>query len=284
MSVIPPRERNLATRERHLKALRAFGETPDIAFDLIEAGLHLAALEKPDSNLDFYRDHVARLIEDTGTLVAEGRSPSDSLRRSISGLHGYRGDAETYDDPQNASLIRVIDRRRGLPVALGILYIEAARAQGWQMDGLNFPGHFLLRLETEDGERLVLDPFHELRALEAVDLRQLLKRTLGGQAELAPGHYAPVSDRSVLLRLHNNLKARLVRQGETVRALEALGEMIAFAPDDALLWHEVGVLSARLGRLVDAVTALEQALQMNAPDIIRQRASELLADLKTRIH
>src|SRR5207237_10819284 len=70
----------------------------------------------------------------------------------------YSGDELTYDDLQNGNLMRVVDRRKGLPVALGILYLHTARAQGWESVGLAFPGHFLVRL-GDGPDRLMLDPF-----------------------------------------------------------------------------------------------------------------------------
>lgn len=95
---------------------------------------------------------------------------AEAMRRQ-----GYAGDVLTYDDLQNANLIRVIDRRKGLPVALGILWIHAARARGWRADGLAFPGHFLVRLE----HRVIVDPFNEGRLCDAAFLRRLLRATAG---------------------------------------------------------------------------------------------------------
>src|SRR5258708_36332460 len=116
--------------------------------------------------------------------------------------------------------MRVIDRRKGLPVALGILYIHAARAQGWDMAGLAFPGHFLVRLQ-DAGTRLILDPFHGGKPREAAELRDLLKAITGNEAGLTPAHYAPVSDRDGLLRLQNNPKPRLIDSRQLGEAMAA---------------------------------------------------------------
>src|SRR5258708_30354018 len=114
--------------------------------------------------------------------------------------------------------MRVIDRRKGLPVALGILYIHAARAQGWDMAGLAFPGHFLVRLQ-DAGARLILDPFHGGKPREAAELRDLLKAITRNEAELTPAHYPPVRDPQVLLRLPNKLKLPLVQSRPLQKAL-----------------------------------------------------------------
>src|SRR5204862_4626076 len=167
-----------------------------------EAALALAALDRPQVALARYREHLATLARDLGAAavgVAEAAARAAALRAVIVGAYGYRGDDLTYDDLQNANLMRVIDRRKGLPVALGILYLDAGRAQGWDTVGLGFPGHFLIRL-AEGAERLILDPFHGGRVCDAASLRELLKVMAGQAVELSPEHYAPVADRDVLLR------------------------------------------------------------------------------------
>ena len=96
----------------------------------------------------------AEAAQGSDDLVAQ----ADALAAVLAEGYGYAGDTLTYEDLQNANLMRVIDRKKGLPVALGILYIHAGRAQGWDIAGLAFPGHFLVRIEGR-GERRILDPF-----------------------------------------------------------------------------------------------------------------------------
>ena len=130
---------------------------------------------------------VARHPGAAGDLAERARA----LNEIILLKHGYSGDELTYDDLQNANLMRVMDRRKGLPVALGILYMHAGRAQGWDTVGLAFPGHFLIRL-ADGPERLILDPFHGGQICGATELRGLLKATAGQESELLPEYYAPV--------------------------------------------------------------------------------------------
>jgi regulator of sirC expression with transglutaminase-like and TPR domain len=197
--------------------------------------------------------------------------------------YGYSGDALTYDDLQNANLMRVVDRRKGLPVALGILYMHAGRAQGWETVGLAFPGHFLVRL-SNGPERLILDPFHGGRICTAAELRELLKATAGSESELRTEHYAPVSDRDVLLRLQNNLKARLIQAERYERAVVVAETMLMLAPDLAELWREAGLLHARLGNMRSAAAALEQFV-LRAPDAMaRRQASALLRQLRSKLN
>src|SRR5207247_4040367 len=161
--------------------LRELGASDGRILPIAEAALALASFERPRVDLGHYRDHLRLIARDVGQhpdaagdLAARARA----LNEIILLKYGYSGDALTYDDLQNANLIRVVDRRKGLPVALGILYIHAARAQGWDAVGLGFPGHFLVRL-TEGAERLILDPFHGGRVCDAATVRELLKARAG---------------------------------------------------------------------------------------------------------
>src|SRR5437763_12610027 len=91
---------------------------------------------------------IAEGAKQEGGLVVRAEDGARALSTLMVGRFGYDGDRLSYDNPNNADLMSVIDRRRGLPVALGILYIHAARAAGLKAVGLSLPGHFLLRIET----------------------------------------------------------------------------------------------------------------------------------------
>lgn len=269
-----------ATADAFLRGLAGRGEA---SLPLAEAALALAALDRPRVDLARYHHHLAALAREVGEVAASGAAdPVEALNNVIIGRYGYAGDTLTYDDLQNANLMRVIDRRKGLPVALGILYVHAARAQGWDMAGLAFPGHFMVRLEHE-GERRIIDPFHEGRVREAAELRELLKSTAGQAAELAPGHYADVSDRAVLLRLQNNVKLRLVQTRQMEKALATIESMLLFAPEETSLWWEAGQINATLGKLRAAIAALEHFLTIAGDAAARHRAAALLQQLRARL-
>jgi regulator of sirC expression with transglutaminase-like and TPR domain len=266
--------------------LRQIGTASPERLDLGEAALALASIERRQVALERYRDHLALLVHDVAAcagdaVTAEARVAA--LNETIIGKHGYRGDADTYDDLQNANLMRVIDRRRGLPVALGILYIHAARAQGWDMVGLSFPGHFLVRLETASG-RAIVDPFNEGKTPDAGALRQLLRATAGEAAELAPEHYTPVPDRVILLRLQNNIKLRLIGTDRIAKAAQVIETMLLFAPDQPELWREAGLLHAHLGNLGAASTAIERFLALDGDPAARHTMAALLQRLRTKLN
>ena len=267
-------------------ALGAVGALADEAIDLADTALLLGALDQPGASLVHYRAHIERLGADVAAL-ARADEPLERRRRRLNSVlfeaHGYTGDNESYDAPENANLLQVIDRRAGLPVSLGILYIHAARAQGWAVDGLAFPGHFLVRMDEGD-RRVIVDPFHRGQALEAGHLRGLLKQFQGADAELAPAHYAPVGNRSILLRLQNNIKTRALEAADGARAAAILERMLLIAPEAGGLWHELGMVRSRLGTIKGALEALERCLACPLPEDARSRAEATLAALTASLH
>ncbi|HEY4134378.1 MAG TPA: transglutaminase-like domain-containing protein [Alphaproteobacteria bacterium] len=279
-------------------ALAGLATVPDDDVDLAETALMLAALERPRVAFERYRLHLADLAEAVGREAMRRRGDIPPFREDakfeldarigaliavIAEANGYRGDELTYDDLQNANLMRVIDRRRGLPVALGILYIHAARAQGWSAHGLNFPAHFLVALEIS-GERAIVDPFRGTRVGDAGALRSLLKTVLGADAELSPAHCATLANRAVLLRLQNNIKSRLAAQGRSEKAAAVVDRMLLFAPNQAALWQEAGALHAKIGNLRAAAAALERFMELTRDPVARAQAAQALQALRRQMN
>lgn len=271
-------------------ALAGFAAVGDDDMDLAETALMLAALERPRVALERYRLHLKDLADAVGraAMRRQGDMPDLDARAGalidvIANEQGYRGDELTYDDLQNANLMRVIDRRKGLPVALGILYIHAARAQGWTAHGLNFPAHFLIAIEMA-GERAIVDPFRGQRVGDAGALRGLLKSMLGNDAELSPAHSAALPNRAVLLRLQNNIKTRLIAQRRNEKALAIIERMLLFAPNQADLWREAGTLHGEVGNLRAAIAAMEKFMELSRDAAARHQAAQTIQALRRRLH
>ena len=194
-----------------------------------------------------------------------------------------RGDAETYEDLANANLIRVIERRRGLPVALGIIWLHAARAAGWGAHGVDFPAHFLVALEGKSVQA-VLDVFAGGLTLDARDLRALLKRVEGEDAELRPGLLRPMNARRVLLRLQNNIMSRRLVAGDLTGALTCTEDMLRIAPDHADLWRQAAVMNQRLDRVGAALRCYEHFLKLVPEGDAASRIRGAIDELRTRLN
>lgn len=266
--------------------LRLVGTKEDSEIDVGEVALALALVNMPGINVSRYRHHLAKLVEhardDYSNRKRSGEETltmqANVLRHVIHDAHGYKGDTQTYDDLDNTNLIRVIDRRKGLPVALGIIYIVVGRALGFAIDGLSFPGHFILRLER-DGQRLILDPFREGVELDAAALRQLVKKMIGAQAELSHKYYTEVNNRELLLRLQNNLKTRLIENEDYHQALQVIETMAAIAPDEVRTLFDKAVLYAKLGQIKQAASALEEYIARIPDAREKQQARVLLQQI-----
>ena len=279
-------------------ALDAAGQMPDVELDIAGTALQFARIDAPERDWRAAQAHLSELARDAVDLArdlpgTELAARAGALAGLITGRHRYAGDTETYDDPANANLIQVTERRRGLPVSLGILWLHCARAAGWSAHGLDFPGHFLIALQGErprgkaratEPQAIVLDVFAGGIPLGARDLRALLKRIEGGDAELRPGVLQPMSARGVLLRLQNNLRARRQDAGDLPGALACIEDMLRIAPDTAMLWRDSAVINQRLERVAAALRCYERFLDIVPQGDAAARTRAAVEELRSRLN
>jgi regulator of sirC expression with transglutaminase-like and TPR domain len=251
-----------------LARLEAIGKQQADLLEIGEAALLLANLDLPKNSLATYRDELDLFASD---LKAATRG-AETLAERITALsdtlytkHQFCGDMQTYDDPQNANLMRVIDRRKGLPVALGILVIHAGRAQGWEITGVNFPGHFLLRLGGSR-EFTFIDPFDRARPVVRENMEEMLRRLHGPDMTLRSEFVRPVSDRDILLRLQNNLRLRALGENNRKRAMEVLRLIVLIAPNSVEFLAELVQMEADDGSIKSALARLDGFVEQHPDD------------------
>ena len=269
-----------------LELIRAAAAAEKQELDLARVALALAALDHPDVTLQPYEAHLRDLAAEISARRGKGLRASAIaalVRDIIADQFGYAGDSKTYDDTANADMIRVIDRRRGLPVALGILYIHVARASGARACGLNFPGHFLIAIES-GGERVVIDPFNEGASLETGDMEALRERMTGQPGDWRPGEAPPMSDRAVLMRLLNNIRTRARAAADATRMAQVIERMLMLDASDAELWFELGLGYAATERPGAGLKALDQALRLERTAPWVAQAAELSRDLRRKLN
>ncbi|WP_425407153.1 SirB1 family protein [Hwanghaeella sp.] len=258
---------------------------------LARAALAVALLDpvnvKAADHLDEAMSHLDAVAADAAAMLEEGEGDVETiaaaLNHAILDRSGYHGDSESYDDIQNANLFRVIERRCGLPVTLGIIYIHVGRALGYQVDGLAFPGHFLIRLEASGG-RAILDPFFGGVQRDAASLRDLLKTVQGQDAELDPAYYEPVADIDVLNRVQNNIKLRLMQADRKQEAATVCETMLMYNPRDAVLWREAGLLHADTGNMRAALAALSNFVDIVPESSERRQIMALMRELRLKLN
>lgn len=262
------------------------GNGDDADIDLADTALLLATLDHPDVDLHPYRKFLSTLSDEARETVKSGDTvvrQAAALKSLLHNSFGFGGDRETYDDTANANLMDVIDRRKGLPVALGILYIHAARAAGSRIEGLNFPSHFMVRISGR-GQRLIIDPFNDGEVVAPETMRGRLKELHGADAELRSDHYSALNNRDILIRLQNNIKLRAIAGGDVARAVSVLQALILVAPERPEMWWETAVLLSRLGNVKQAIATLEQGLQYGHGDGSVNQLQDLLYKLRSQVN
>ena len=267
-------------REQAERVLAELGQAPEDSFSLFEAALTCAIHEDPDRDADAARRLAADSVERLKARL-KTESPEEALAEAMAGDLGLAGDVMTFEDPANADIISVCERRKGLPVALGVLYLNAARACGLQVQGVDFPGHFLLRIESSEGP-LAMDPFSEGRVVLPSELiRRALRTGLTPDVvDRLDALMAPVQDRAVVVRLENNIYARANRNGDHARAERSALRRALLDPADHRPWIDVATAREGQGALVGAQEALARAQLLDGGASIAARAARERVRLK----
>jgi regulator of sirC expression with transglutaminase-like and TPR domain len=257
------------------------------AFDIVEAALLVAAEEYPELDVEREARRI-RLIASEGARRAFNLSNPfarlDVLHALLHDELGFRGNEKEYNDPRNSYLNEVLDRRLGNPLSLSIIFVEVARAAGFEARGVGLPGHFVARVTL--GERtLLVDPYNGCHVISEDDCRQLVSRTTGRSSLFRRGLLKGTDERAMLTRMLLNLKYIHVKNEDYRRALAAVERLLLVSPDDSTEIRDRGFLHAHLGRPGAAVSDLESylALTPGARDAdsvrgrvawLRQRLSE----------
>ena len=239
------------------------GLIEDEEIELDYAALALSELDHAGLDLEPYYaliDEIGERLADVGAAAHTPEEQALALARVFHGEFGFTGDAEGYDAPLNADLIRVLDRRQGLPVSLSLLYVAAARRLGWHAFALNTPGHVMVRLGSNPF--VVIDPFNDGRSVSPERLAALLYGALGPDRYLDPAWVSPLDNRGVLARLLRNQATRAEQGGDPLRALAVHERMTGVAPEDPDGWWELARLQLQLGDVDAARGSLSAMLEV----------------------
>lgn len=252
-------------------------EDEEIVLD--QAALALARLDHPDVDIAPLQELLDAMAEQLWARRAAAASSIDQavlLASVIGGNFALRGATEDYDDPANADLIAVLQRGRGMPIALSIVYVALARRVGWQACGLNMPGHLLV-LVGDQPHGVIVDPFNGGNVMDAqamADLRQRFGAT-------GPEHDAVValSNRAMLVRLLLNQASRARAANRLERALVVYERMTTIAPLISHLWWDRAELEREMGHIAAARASLTAMLETTHDDALRNHVRNALSSL-----
>lgn len=260
--------------------LSRLGLIDDDEIVLDEAALSLALLDYPDVDLTSHHELVeaiATRLEMVGQDATSAGARVDALSQVFAEEFGFVGDSDTYDDPANADMIRVLDRRRGLPVSLSILYVAAARRLGWTANVLDLPGHVLVLVGGEAAP-VIIDPFRG-GILVGRDRLAAMVTAMSPGPTAAVRHVAAMPNRAVLVRLLQNQATRAEQAGKGRRALELYARMTVMAPDHGHAWWERALLELTDGDVLAARGSLAAMLEVTREPELRRRVAETLEAL-----
>jgi regulator of sirC expression with transglutaminase-like and TPR domain len=240
--------------------------------DLAPAALAIARVEYPSLDSQPYLATLDRMGEEAHARIgaASDLPQEESVRAFNEYLYdeqGFAGNRERYDDPRNSFLNEVLDRRTGIPISLAVIYLEVARRAGLRVDGVNFPGHFLLRAGHEnrtesDGEAVIIDPFHGGAQLSAYDCRQLLRQHVGDDAAFDTTLLLPATRHDIVVRMLVNLKRLYVRMRSFPQARFISTLLLGVDPSAISELRDRGLLAYHLQDFAGALRDLEEYLRL----------------------
>lgn len=217
-------------------------------FQLDHAALLIGAWDYPERDLDAYRDmldSIANRIRPDVARAEDGIGRARAISDWLFNQLGFSGNTSDYYDPKNSFLAEVIDRRTGIPISLSVLYLEVARRVGVLAQGVNFPGHFLVRVAIEDAW-LFLDPYSRGAVLTPADLETLLRKTTTPNAVLEPSVIAAASKRQIVARMLVNLAGIYGRNGDLPRSLDVLERLAVLEPSNPRIARDLQQLRERV--------------------------------------
>ncbi len=185
-------------------------------FDLEAACWLLAKTRYPELDEGAYHarlDQMGRELRERLTGRETPRATIEVCNHYLFRILGFRGNDQDYYDPDNSYLHRVLDRRLGIPITLSVVYLLVAKRLNLPLHGVNLPGHFLLKWQTE-GVQFFIDPFHQGQLRQEEDCRRMCEQLAMG---FHPAYLAAATPRQVLLRMCRNLQA-IYKESDAVRA------------------------------------------------------------------
>ena len=258
--------------EELLRALNEPGQA------LGPSALAIARVEYPTLDASPYLQRLDRMGEAAAGRLQRRESGGEvSAQIAILNAYlyeelGFSGNREQYDDPRNSFLNEVLDRRTGIPISLAVIYLEVGRAAGVPLEGVNFPGHFLVRARAAEqtDDDLIIDPFHAGGLLSEIDCRRLLREHVGDEAAFNRALLATATRQQIIVRMLVNLKRLYVRMRSFPQARFIADLLLAVDPSALSELRDRGLLAYHMEDFAAALRDLEAYLRMmpkgEAPD------------------
>jgi len=250
--------------------------------ELAPAALAIARVEYPSLDSKPYLALLDRMGIEARARVRQARTdPIRVFNEYLYDEQGFVGNRDRYDDPRNSFINEVLDRRTGIPISLAVIYLEIARRADLHVDGVNFPGHFLLRARDSYGDTradvAIIDPFHGGARLSEYDCRQLLRQHVGDEAAFDTSLLAPATRHDIIVRILVNLKRLYVRMRSFPQARFVSTLLLGIDPSAISELRDRGLLAYHLQDFAAALRDLEEYLRL-APKITEPGEHDVIAE------
>ncbi|MGH7774623.1 MAG: SirB1 family protein [Candidatus Binatia bacterium] len=260
-------------------------QCPDDEIDLGRAALAFAHWEYPNLDIASYMarmDRLAAVVRDQSGSEPDSYRLLACLNYVLFNQEGFRGNRDDYYDPRNSFLNEVMERKRGIPITLSVLYIEIARRVGLVLHGVGFPGHFLVKYVGEE-EEIIVDPFDAGEVRSVDELQDLLDGIYGGKVPFQTQLLSPVSKKQILKRMLNNLKAIYLHQGDLPSVLSVVERLVILEPNSPQEIRDRGLVYLKLECFPQALEDLEAYLRLATDAEDADEIREHVVSLKKRL-
>jgi regulator of sirC expression with transglutaminase-like and TPR domain len=237
----------------------------DTRFNLVEKCLKLAQLlEYPDLKIQDEIEKINEIARSLKVLLSDVKNPTyliSMLNEHLFQRLGFEGNTDDYYDPKNNFLNDVLNKKRGIPITLSIIYVEIARQIGLDLRICGFPSHVVVKY----GEEMILDPFGGGRLLDVEDLEEILFRNFGEDVDFEPEFLDELPEDKVLVRIIRNLKNSYSQSYAYEKAMRCTDMILAVEPESVDEIRDKGILEDRLLHYEEALKYLNRYLEI-APE------------------
>jgi regulator of sirC expression with transglutaminase-like and TPR domain len=231
-------------------------------------------------------DEQLRILDSMGEELKrsiDNKRPTEiiaSINEYLFEKHGFRGNEQDYYDPRNSYLNDVIARRTGIPITLSVLYIELARRIGFELHGVGFPGHFLVKHMYHDFA-IVIDPFNKGKILSQEDFQYLLDKLYNGQVRFEQRFLDSVTKEQILIRMLRNLKDTYMHSYDYNKALTAIDMTVSIDPNLAEEFRDRGLVLYAKKLFGDALSNLTKYLEMQPDAVDADNIYQMIMDIQS---
>lgn len=273
-------------KETARQQLAAMIAQPETQLELDRAALLIAAEEYPALQIEEYLAQLDVIAEEArqGMTLGELFDPlacATALAAQLFSAGRFNGNSTAYYDARNSFLNDVIERSKGIPITLCVVFIETARRLGVKLFGVGMPGHFLVKY-CDDTQEVFFDPFHGGRVLTEEACRAMIEEMYGGRVKFDRAFLSAVTKKQILQRLLQNLKNIYAQAADLHKLLGVIERLLLFDPHSLVELRDRGLTYYQMKKYAPARLDLETYLRRVPQAADKDKIQEVLNDLRQR--